>query len=500
MKLNREHKDRLFRFIFSNKENLLSLYNALNGTAYNNVEDLEVTTMEDVIYIDMKNDVSFLLDCELNLYEHQSTFNPNLPLRGLLYFGKQYNKYVEKNKCNIYGTKLIELPTPKYVVFFNGKDMEEDKRILRLSDAFSKKEEGCMEVEAIMLNINYGKNREIMDKCHMLKEYAILIDKIKHYSKAYSMEESKYQRIDLHKNFRSRSVVLNTVNEIFEVIMKRSLGNVEYDKDAALYLGNESFPESDRSSKTTELLLYCPETAEEEGASKEEDAVTATKVELEARMVAARIKELVDGETGLQVVDKKSGELRTCGYGDIAILLRSMSGYSDVYLETLKNLGIPVYTDTRTGYFSTFEIRTILQLLKVLDNPRQEIPLTAVMRSMIGGFTAEAMAVIRSRYPDCPWYEAVEAYSGLYEYEDAERNGVQVELSRRLDAFCKKIEKMREKVIYTPIHLLLEEIYEETGFYEYVSVMPNGAQRKDNLDMLVQKALDMEAAQMSIDR
>ena len=313
----------------------------------------------------------------------------------------------------------------------------------------------------------------------------------------YSMEESKYQRIDLHKNFRSRSVVLNTVNEIFEVIMKRSLGNVEYDKDAALYLGNESFPESDRSSKTTELLLYCPETAEEEGASKEEDAVTATKVELEARMVAARIKELVDGENGLQVVDKKSGELRTCGYGDIAILLRSMSGYSDVYLETLKNLGIPVYTDTRTGYFSTFEIRTILQLLKVLDNPRQEIPLTAVMRSMIGGFTAEAMAVIRSRYPDCPWYEAVEAYSGLYEYEDAERNGVQVELSRRLDAFCKKIEKMREKVIYTPIHLLLEEIYEETGFYEYVSVMPNGAQRKDNLDMLVQKALDMEAAQMS---
>lgn len=159
MKLNREHKDRLFRFIFSNKENLLSLYNALNGTAYNNVEDLEVTTMEDVIYIDMKNDVSFLLDCELNLYEHQSTFNPNLPLRGLLYFGKQYNKYVEKNKCNIYGTKLIELPTPKYVVFFNGKDMEE-------SIELSVKE--CIE-ENVLKEILINNRAEVVDM--ILTEY-----------------------------------------------------------------------------------------------------------------------------------------------------------------------------------------------------------------------------------------------------------------------------------------------------------------------------------------
>ena len=288
MKLNREHKDRLFRFIFSNKENLLSLYNALNGTAYNNVEDLEVTTMEDVIYIDMKNDVSFLLDCELNLYEHQSTFNPNLPLRGLLYFGKQYNKYVEKNKCNIYGTKLIELPTPKYVVFFNGKDMEEDKRILRLSDAFSKKEEGCMEVEAIMLNINYGKNREIMDKCHMLKEYAILIDKIKHYSKAYSMEE----RIELSlkeciEENVLKEILINNRAEVVDMILTEYNG----EKMQELFLNEINMLKTEKEKER--------ERAEQERIAKEKERERAEQERIareQAEKEVARLKKLLELE------------------------------------------------------------------------------------------------------------------------------------------------------------------------------------------------------------
>lgn len=218
-------------------------------------------------------------------------------------------------------------------------------------------------------------------------------------------------------------------------------------------------------------------------------------------MVAARIKELVDVEYGLQVVDKKTGALRACGYGDIAILLRTMSGWSDTYLEVLKAAGIPVYTDTRTGYFTAYEIKTILQFLKVLDNPRQDIPLAAVLRSMLGGFNEEELAVMRIKYPDLELLDTLECYAGLQELQEYEaEKGIQklteeeILLSKKADTFLKKIEGFRERISYTPIHQLIEEIYSETGFYDYVSVMPNGAQRRDNLDMLVQKAVEMEGA------
>lgn len=316
---------------------------------------------------------------------------------------------------------------------------------------------------------------------------------------SYSLTDSLYQRIDLHKNFRSRGIVLDSVNEIFKIIMKKSLGKVEYDDAAALYLGNDSFAEGERTAKKTELLLVELEgETDSEGTAKEEAEIS--KIEWEARMVQMRIKELVDTENGLMVTDKKTGELRPCGYGDIAILLRTMSGWSDTYLEVLKNAGIPVYTDTRSGYFSTYEIRTILQLLKVLDNPRQDIPLAAVMRSMLGYFTGEEMAMMRNRYPDMQLIDTVECYSGLYELcQVSEKDTVSEQekaLSKKADAFLKKITSFRKRVAYTSIHELLEQIYEETGFYDYVSVMPNGAQRKDNLDMLVQKAIDMEATNL----
>lgn len=317
---------------------------------------------------------------------------------------------------------------------------------------------------------------------------------------SYSLSDSLYQRIDLHKNFRSRAIVLDSVNEIFEIIMKKSLGKVEYDDSAALYLGNESFVEGERSAKQTELLLVelDGDTDNEETVKEEEEV---SKIEWEARMVQMRIKELVDPDKGLMVIDKKNGELRPCRYGDIAILLRTMSGWSDTYLEVLKDAGVPVYTDTRTGYFSTYEIRTMLQFLKVLDNPRQDIPLAAVMRSMFGSFTGEEMAIMRNRYPDMDLIDTVECYGGLYELcQGSDKDTLSLEeqmLSKKADAFLEKISSFRKRVAYTSIHQLLERIYEETGFYDYVSVMPNGAQRRDNLDMLVQKAIDMEATNLT---
>ena len=132
MRINREHKDRLFKFIFQEKEKLLQLYNALNGTEYNNPEDLEIVTLEDVIYMRMKNDISFVLDYEMNLFEHQSTDNANMPLRGLLYFARQYEKYIAENEYNIFGTKRIPIPTPQYVVFYNGDNWKQERKVLRI--------------------------------------------------------------------------------------------------------------------------------------------------------------------------------------------------------------------------------------------------------------------------------------------------------------------------------------------------------------------------------
>lgn len=307
----------------------------------------------------------------------------------------------------------------------------------------------------------------------------------------YSLEDGKYQRIDLHKNFRSREIVLESVNAIFFEIMKKSLGKVEYDKSAALYVGNTGFVEEERVSKDTELLLFDSDSYEK-GTEQE----VSSERELEARMVAMRIKQMVRKDSGMLVQDKETGEARVCEYGDIVILLRTMTGWAETFLEILKSQGIPAYTDTRTGYFSTFEIRTILQFLKIIDNPRQDIPLAAVLRSPIGKFSAKDMAVMRERYPDMELYDTVEAYGGLEEYVPENTEGIDFELSHRAGNFIKLLDYFRELVPYTPIHTLLEEIYEKNGYYDFVSVMPGGGQRRDNLDLLLQKAMDMEATSL----
>ena len=187
---NREHKSTLFCKAFEEKKHLLELYNSVNDSDYQNPEDLEVNTLEDVVYISMKNDKSFLIDCNMNLYEHQSTYNPNMPLRGLLYFGQLYHKYIKTRRLNIYSSKLQKIPVPHYVVFYNGVQDEADEKILLLSDAFQKDDEqkyvpGCLECEVRMLNINYGHNKELMEKCRKLEEYAIFVARLREYAKKY---------------------------------------------------------------------------------------------------------------------------------------------------------------------------------------------------------------------------------------------------------------------------------------------------------------------------
>lgn len=184
---NREYKSTLFCKVFEEKKHLLDLYNSVNGTNYQNEDDLEVNTLENVVYISMKNDTSFLIDCNMNLYEHQSTYNPNMPLRGLLYFAQLYNKYIAQHNINVFSSTLQEVPVPQYVVFYNGTKEQPDEQILLLSEAFQKNNmhkhvEGCLECQAHMLNINYGHNRELMEKCKRLEEYAIFVSKVRQYT------------------------------------------------------------------------------------------------------------------------------------------------------------------------------------------------------------------------------------------------------------------------------------------------------------------------------
>lgn len=179
LRVNRKYKDRLFRFLFQDKNDLLELYNAVNGSAYCNADELEIVTLEDVIYMKMKNDLSFIIANQLNLYEHQSTCSPNMPLRGLLYFSRQYEGLIAQHKRNIYGSKLIKLPTPEYIIFYNGKQEQADRGELFLSDAFEAgRGSGCLECKAILFNINRGHNRELMEKCRRLWEYSEFVAEV----------------------------------------------------------------------------------------------------------------------------------------------------------------------------------------------------------------------------------------------------------------------------------------------------------------------------------
>lgn len=180
--LNRKYKDRLFRFIFSDKGNLLQLYNAINDSHYNNPDDLVITTIDDVVYMGMKNDLSFIIDDIMSLYEHQSTYSPNLPLRGLFYFSAMYRNYIEPMKQKLYTDSPLRIPFPVYLVFYNGSMEEPERKEILLSDLFIQNGKGlqpALECTALLLNINVGHNQELMEKCRILKEYAQFIHTIR---------------------------------------------------------------------------------------------------------------------------------------------------------------------------------------------------------------------------------------------------------------------------------------------------------------------------------
>ena len=198
--VNPKYKDRLFCLLFGNldyKENIISLYNALCDTNYDYMDEMQLYTIDDVIYIKMKNDVSVLIDSYLSLWEHQSTFNPNMPVRGLMYYGKMYSRYITDNALNLYGKRLIQIPTPKYTVFYNGAEDIPDIVDLKLSDSFIKTDKsGNFEWTAHMINLNKGKNDELLEKCRVLGDYMELVNKIKINQTHMKFEDAVNKAVD----------------------------------------------------------------------------------------------------------------------------------------------------------------------------------------------------------------------------------------------------------------------------------------------------------------
>ena len=188
--INTEHKDRVFKFIFGNPDKrqwTLDLYNAINGSGYDNPDDIQFNTIDDAVYLGMKNDVSFIIMNELHLWEHQSTYNPNMPMRFFIYAAKLYEKYITGSEYYQYSRTLQTAPCPRCICFYNGTENQPEEKVLRLSDAFIG--EGDIEVRVRMLNINYGKNENLMNVCEPLNEYAWLVDTIRKNQKIMSSIE-----------------------------------------------------------------------------------------------------------------------------------------------------------------------------------------------------------------------------------------------------------------------------------------------------------------------
>ena len=187
--VNRTFKSTLFIMLFEDRKNLLELYNAITGKHYADPELLEINTLENAIYMSMKNDVSFLIDGRLSLYEHQSTKNPNLPLRFLLYISHLYSRLTVK--ANLYGETIIQIPAPEFIIFYNGKDEMPERQLLKLSDMYSVKEEKPkLELEATLLNISGTNNRKLKEACRTLRDYAIYTDKIRAYTETMELAEA----------------------------------------------------------------------------------------------------------------------------------------------------------------------------------------------------------------------------------------------------------------------------------------------------------------------
>ncbi|MBM7554097.1 helicase-exonuclease AddAB subunit AddA [Thalassobacillus pellis] len=297
----------------------------------------------------------------------------------------------------------------------------------------------------------------------------------------FKLEENSGERIDLARNFRSRKQVLTATNYIFRQILDKEVGEMDYDPDAELIYSNTIYDELASSDAEAELLIIDRETQEEQQTDGE-DYRDLEKAQLEARAYGQLIKQWIGhgDEPALHVIDKDTEMQRPIQYRDIVILMRSMT-WAPTIVEELKQQGIPVYAELSTGYFEAIEIKVMLSLLKVIDNPQQDIPLAAVLHSPIVGLDEEQLAQIRLAKKRSTYYEAMKEFAG------------DIEIKRKINHFLEQIHSWRIRARQGALSELIWEIYRETGYYDFVGGIPGGRQRQANLRALYDRARSYEA-------
>lgn len=349
-----------------------------------------------------------------------------------------------------------------------------------------------------------------------LTEPKLFLDKYKSYRPEGGLPGS---RIDLANNFRSRKEILAGTNYIFRQIMHESAAEIDYDENAELRFGAEDYPPLESNPIEVYLIDRTDPNEQDdgkdaegenedggplEGESAKDEELESEELEtaqLEARLIAAKIKEYIrgpEGGTPLQVYDRKLKEMRNIQYRDIVILLRSTRNWASLFLEEFRSQGIPAYTEESGGYFAATEIEVMLSLLRIIDNPYQDIPLAAVLRSPIMGLSADQLAMIRIGREKCSYYEALLHFLRSDEPDTAvdpvpEREAIEVKaLKEKLGQFLQRLEAWRTEARQGSLSSLIWQIYRETGYYDYVGGLPGGSQRQANLRILYDRALQFE--------
>jgi len=316
---------------------------------------------------------------------------------------------------------------------------------------------------------------------------------------ADTADGEKGLRIDLAANFRSRREVVDAVNFLFRIVMSPGVGEISYDQSAEL-IGRASYPEIEPEQLDVEVHLInrAADNDEQAEGTDESESDTAMQpsaeeagaAQLEARLIARRIRRWMEpGEGGkpLLVYDKKTGGMRPLQYSDIVILLRATAGWAQPMKEEFKKAGIPVYVEQSEGYFSAVEVDVMLSLLRVIDNPQQDIPLAAVLRSPLVGIQEEQLAQVRIFTPAGPFYQAVQRFIAESDTEDTRLLG-------KLRYFLTRLQEWRTRARQDSLASLIAQIYRDTGYADYVASLENGAQRQANLRALYDRARQYEAA------
>ena len=347
--------------------------------------------------------------------------------------------------------------------------------------------------EYILNSISDGKNvfmvGDVKQSIYKFRQAMpeLFLSKYESYKNKEKRTENDNLKIKLFKNFRSRDKVLQFTNMIFEDIMSNILGDIEYNQEEYLNLGAD-YPDIDQSLNTEINIIDLAEVEDDEKeieineTENEEEEENLENIELEARFVANRIHKLI--EEKYQVWDRKQNQYRDIEYKDIVVLLRSTSSCAPIYEQEILNLDIPVFSDSSQEYLDSIEIQTIMSLLKIIDNPIQDIPLVTVMRSSIGKFTDDELVQIRLS----------DSYDNFYTCLKKSVINVSSELKEKIECFLNKLEQWREEKEYLGLDELIWKLYSDTGYYHYAGLMKNGELRQANLKMLFQRAKQYETS------